>query len=126
MPYPVKPSSWRLLFAQDGWPQWTSWPALLGPLRESFEALGPDPAPADTKAWQPQLAAALLQLDLPAWRISQLLSDHNDWLYRRAIRDSLDEMLEQGWGEPPRAFCVLCRDPAAGTRACWDRIRTMP
>lgn len=107
MPYPVRPSSWRQLFAGDEWPCWRDWPELLAPLRDAFEALGDQPAPALGKAWQPQLAQALLQLDLPAWRISQLVSDHNDWLYRRAIHESLSEMAEQGWGAPPCGFCVL-------------------
>lgn len=108
MPNSVRPSSWRTLFAHDRWSACRDWPDLLGPLREAFECLGPDPLPARTKAWQPDLARALLQLDLPPWRISQLLSDHNDWLYRRAIRDALAEMAQQGWGAPPCGFCVLC------------------
>ena len=107
MPDPVRPSAWRQLFAEDDWPQWQAWPGLLAPLREAFEALGANPGPERIRPWQPQLAGALLQLDLPAWRISQVLSDLNDWLYRRAIRDAIDEMAEQGWGAPPCGFCVL-------------------
>ncbi|GGO86680.1 hypothetical protein GCM10011348_38060 [Marinobacterium nitratireducens] len=107
MPYPVRPSSWRQLFVGDDWPDWRSWPELLAPLRDAFAELGERPEPARSKDWQPRLVQALLQLDLPAWRIGQLLSDHNDWLYRHAIRAALEEMTEQGWGAPPCAFCVL-------------------
>ncbi|NVK40864.1 MAG: signal transduction protein [Oceanospirillaceae bacterium] len=107
MPYPARPSSWRQLFAGDDWPRWQDWPELLAPLREAFEVLGDRPEPESCKAWQPRLTQALLKLDLPAWRISQLLSDHNDWLYRQAIQASLEEMAGQGWGPPPCGFCVL-------------------
>ncbi|ANG64321.1 signal transduction protein [Marinobacterium aestuarii] len=108
MPDNPNASAWRELFATDTWPDSRAWPGVLLPLQQAFAALGTDPAPAQTKAWQPRLARALLQLDLPPWRISQLLSDHNDWLYRRAIGDALAEMAQQGWGAPPCGFCVLC------------------
>nr|WP_067292607.1 DUF294 nucleotidyltransferase-like domain-containing protein [Marinobacterium profundum] len=107
MPDNSNASSWRELFATDAWPDSRAWPGLLLPLQQAFAELGTEPAPAQTKAWQPQLARALLQLDLPPWRISQLLSDHNDWLYRRAIENALAEMAQQGWGAPPCGFCVL-------------------
>lgn len=100
-------SSWRTLFAEDASPDPAAWPALLAPLRDAFERLGPHPEPAAAHAWQGELVAALDRLDLPAGRIGQLLSDHNDWLYRRAIDLSLSEMRAQGWGPPPAAFCVL-------------------
>ncbi|WP_114416489.1 DUF294 nucleotidyltransferase-like domain-containing protein [Marinospirillum perlucidum] len=59
------------------------------------------------KDWQVKWVRRLVQLQLPAGQISQLISDHNAWLYRQAISASLAEMQAQGWGEPPVAFCVL-------------------
>ncbi|MCC5882585.1 MAG: signal transduction protein [Halomonas sp.] len=97
-------SPWRDLFANDTLPEMAS---LLAPLRDALEALGPNPDLAAAHAWQLRLVEALMRLDLPAWRISQLISDHNEMLYRRAIQLSLNEMQGQGWGGPPVAFCVL-------------------
>ncbi|MDI5920201.1 DUF294 nucleotidyltransferase-like domain-containing protein [Halomonas sp. LR5S13] len=102
-----RPSPWRALFATDALPDPGGWPALLAPLGQALASLGPAPALAEAHAWQSQLVEALDRLDLPAWRISQLVSDHNDWLYRRAITLSLEEMRGLGWGAPPAAFCVL-------------------
>ncbi|MBE0488148.1 MAG: signal transduction protein [Halomonas sp.] len=100
-------SSWRLLFADGELPDPGRLPPLLAPLRDALAELGPAPTLPDAHAWQPRLVEALMRLDLPAWRISQLISDHNDWLYRRAIQLAQSEMLGQGWGSPPVAFCVL-------------------
>ncbi|MCE8034474.1 MAG: DUF294 nucleotidyltransferase-like domain-containing protein [Halomonas sp.] len=97
-------SPWRELFAGDGEPEPA---ALLAPLRAALDELGPSPDLPTAHAWQLRLVEALQRLDLPAWRISQLISDHNDLLYRRAIQLSLNEMQGQGWGSPPVAFCVL-------------------
>ncbi|MCE8002313.1 DUF294 nucleotidyltransferase-like domain-containing protein [Billgrantia ethanolica] len=97
-------SPWRELFADDTLPA----PAtLLAPLCEALEELGTSPDLPAAHAWQPRLVEALERLDLPAWRISQLISDHNELLYRRAIHLTLNEMQGQGWGKPPVAFCVL-------------------
>ncbi|SHF15787.1 CBS domain-containing protein [Modicisalibacter ilicicola DSM 19980] len=106
-------SPWRGLFAEDTFPDPATLPDLLAPLREAFLRLGATPSLAETKAWQPQLVEALLRLDLPGWRISQLLSDHNDWLYRRSVHLALEEMLGSGWGEPPVSYCVLTLGSAA-------------
>jgi len=100
-------SSWRRLFADDALPDPGRLPPLLGPLRDALVELGPAPSLPDAHAWQPRLVEALMRLDLPAWRISQLISDHNDWLYQRAIQLALSEMQGQGWGAPPVAFCVI-------------------
>ncbi|WP_163559512.1 DUF294 nucleotidyltransferase-like domain-containing protein [Halomonas sp. NO4] len=100
-------SPWRDLFATDSLPDASQWPALLAPLREALAELGPVPSLAETHAWQGRLVEALDRLDLPAGRISQLISDHNDWLYRRAIHLSLEEMVGLGWGPPPVPYCVL-------------------
>lgn len=102
-----RPSPWRALFATDALPDPGGWPALLDPLRQALVNLGRAPDLAEAHAWQGQLVEALDRLDLPAWRISQLISDHNDWLYRRAITLSLEEMRGQGWGAPPASCCVL-------------------
>lgn len=100
-------SPWRGLFAGREWPDLGDSPALLSPLKLAFAQLGPRPDPLRSRDWQPQLVDALRALDLPAGRISQLLSDHNDWLYRYCIEQALAEMRAQGWGEPPVGFCVL-------------------
>ncbi|EPC03381.1 hypothetical protein L861_17720 [Litchfieldella anticariensis FP35 = DSM 16096] len=100
-------SPWRELFTHDSLPDWRQWPPLLAPLADAFERLGPTPSLAKAKTWQFTLVDALQRLDLPAWRISQLLSDHNDWIYRHAIIDSLNDLKGSGWGEPPVGFCVL-------------------
>ncbi|MCE9681008.1 DUF294 nucleotidyltransferase-like domain-containing protein [Halomonas alkalisoli] len=100
-------SPWRELFAADTLPAPETLPSLLAPLRDALTELGPDPDLAVAHAWQARLVEALQRLDIPAWRISQLISDHNELLYRRAIQLSLNEMKGLGWGEPPVAFCVL-------------------
>ncbi len=81
--------------------------ALLAPLQEVLDASADNPGPQLSRTFQPELVQALLRLDLPPWRISQILSDHNDWIYCRCIDASLKEMHSQGWGEPPVDFCVL-------------------
>ncbi len=106
-------SSWRSLFAAGELPDPRGLPPLLAPLRDALTELGPSPTLPRAHAWQPRLVEALTRLDLPAWRISQLISDHNDWLYRRAIQLALSEMQGQGWGAPPVAFCVLVMGSAA-------------
>ncbi|MEQ6918105.1 DUF294 nucleotidyltransferase-like domain-containing protein [Halomonas aquatica] len=100
-------SSWLSLFAADALPDPAAWPSLLDPLREALESLGPHPELAAAHAWQGELVEALDRLELPAWLICQLISAHNDWLYRRAIDLSLAEMQAQGWGAPPASFCML-------------------
>lgn len=100
-------SPWRDLFSADNLPSPGELPPLLAPLQDALRELGPTPSLAAAHAWQGRLVEALQRLDLPAWRISQLISDHNDMLYRQAIRLSLNEMQGQGWGEPPVAYCVL-------------------
>lgn len=106
-------SSWRDLFSTDTLPAPARLPALLAPLSSALAELGSAPSLAEAHAWQGQLVEALERLDLPAGRISQLISDHNDWLYRRAVALSLDEMAGQGWGAPPVAYCVLTLGSAA-------------
>ncbi|WP_404297179.1 DUF294 nucleotidyltransferase-like domain-containing protein [Halomonas sp.] len=100
-------SPWRSLFADSEFPDPSRLPLLLAPLRDALTELGPAPTLCDAHTWQLRLVEALTRLDLPPWRISQLISDHNDWLYRRAIQLALSEMQGQGWGAPPVAFCVL-------------------
>ncbi len=100
-------SPWRTLFTGDFPSALDAWPPVLAPLRDALNAIGPTPRLAEAHRWQSVLVEALDRLDLPAWRISQLISDHNDWLYRRAVELSLNELQGQGWGPPPVAFCVL-------------------
>ncbi len=94
-------SSWRELFAGDA----VNIDRVLAPLQQVLGS-GVQPLP-EQRARQPELARALLQLQLPAWQVCELISDHNDLIYRRAIEHALASMREQGWGEPPVGFCVL-------------------
>ncbi len=99
-----EPSSpWRALFAQGAEPDDAAVLAVLAPLRKALAAT--DDGGAQRR--QVSFARALLDLELPAARISQLISDHNDGLYREAIGRALADMRAQGWGEPPVDFCVL-------------------
>lgn len=100
-------SPWRGLFSGSALPASDRLPTFLWPLEDAFASLGPVPDLVRAHRWQAELVEALDRLDLPAWRISQVISDHNDWLYRRAIELSLNEMQGQGWGPPPVAWCVL-------------------
>lgn len=100
-------SPWRELFSGSALPASDGLPAFLWPLKDAFTSLGASSDLAQAKRWQAELVEALYRLDLPAWRISQVISDHNDWLYRRAIDLALNEMQGRGWGTPPVAWCVL-------------------
>ncbi|WP_168015601.1 DUF294 nucleotidyltransferase-like domain-containing protein [Halomonas salinarum] len=100
-------SPWRTLFTGGALPDPASLSPLLAPLADALGRLGPTPSLAAARAWQCDLVDALTRLDLPAWRISQMISDHDQGLYRQAIAMSLDEMQASGWGPPPRPFCVL-------------------
>jgi len=108
-------SPWRSLFHEDGT---LNTSALNAPLDHLFSKLfstfpSPQTSLADAYAWQLPLVETLVHYDLPAWRISQITSDHNALLYRQAIAQSLDEMLAQGWGAPPVDYCVLLLGSAA-------------
>lgn len=96
---------WRELFRQQNSLQPELPAALLEPLQQLLQQ-----APAgwaQARSWQPQLVRTLQQLALPGWLIAQLLSDHNDLLYRVAIDEAMGEMDAEGWGPPPVRFCVL-------------------
>lgn len=104
-------SPWRSLFTDDGTLKLSALTAPLGHLATHLSS--PSNSLADAHAWQPSLAESLVHYDLPAWRISEVISDHNAMLYRQAIALSLDEMRAQGWGEPPVDYCVLLLGSAA-------------
>jgi len=59
---------------------------LLAPLQEVFADFPLKLDVTEIKPWQLRFVKALQQMDVPAWRISQLISDHNDWLYCEAIK----------------------------------------
>ncbi|NOG31055.1 signal transduction protein [Halomonas sp. TBZ9] len=97
-------SPWRCLFEPPFDPE-VGEQRLMEPLQRVLSA-----APANLSSayqWQRQWVEVLIRYDLPAWRISQLISDYNAWLYRRAIDESLEEMTSQGWGPVPVRYCVL-------------------
>lgn len=106
MQFLVRSSSWRQLF-KDAQPTHQGSSTVFRPLFEVLEACPEAFQAQQVKSWQLRLVKVLQQLDLPAWRISQLISDHNACLYRRALELSLAEMNVYGWGEPPVPFCVL-------------------
>lgn len=104
-------SPWRSLLNDDGM---LNAQALNAPLNALFTKISSPPISLpDAYTWQLSLVESLVRYDLPAWRISQIISDHNAWLYRQAIALSLDEMQAQGWGEPPVDYCVLLLGSAA-------------
>ncbi|MBT2774371.1 signal transduction protein [Halomonas sp. ISL-60] len=108
-------SPWRSLFHENGT---LNTSALNAPLDHLFAKLfanhsSPYTSLAEFYAWQLPLVETLVHYDLPAWRISQIISDHNAHLYRQAIGLSLDEMQAQGWGVPPVNYCVLLLGSAA-------------
>lgn len=94
---------WRQLFAGDDSAAGVE--AVLAPLRRQLAWMSD--ARTQARSGQAQLARRLLALQLPAWQVCELISDHNDLLYRQAVEAALAAMREQGWGEPPVAFCVL-------------------
>lgn len=112
MQFLTRASPWRLLL-DDPQQLLTVNPALLAPLQEVFADFPQVLDVKEVKPWQLRFVRALQQMDVPAWRISQLISDHNDWLYRESIIKSLAEMLANGWGEPPVNFCILQLGSAA-------------
>lgn len=104
-------SPWRSLLTNDGT---LDAPSFITPLQALFtKNATPHLSLAEAYAWQLPLVESLVRYDLPAWRISQIISDHNAWLYRQAIALSLDEMQAQGWGSPPVDYCVLMLGSAA-------------
>ncbi|MGP9766304.1 DUF294 nucleotidyltransferase-like domain-containing protein [Halomonas sp. AOP13-D3-9] len=108
-------SPWRSLFHENGT---LNTSALNAPLDHLFskrfaKLSSPNTSLADAYAWQLPLVETLVHYDLPAWRISQIISDHNASLYRQAVALSLDEMQAQGWGPPPVGYCVLLLGSAA-------------
>lgn len=112
MQYLTRSSPWRRLFDDPQQP-FINRSVLLAPLQEVFADFPQQLDVTEVKPWQLRFVKALQQMDVSAWRISQLISDHNDWLYRQAISKSLAEMQSNGWGEPPVDFCILQLGSAA-------------
>ncbi|MYL24402.1 signal transduction protein [Halomonas alkaliantarctica] len=98
-------SPWRRLFDHAHPSAVTE---LFAPLKDVLDAAPSAESPlTHAYQWQQRLVETLSRYDLPAWRMAQLISDHNAWLYRHAISRSLEEMQSQGWGPPPADYCVL-------------------
>lgn len=112
MHYLSRSSPWRPVFQQQANFQLEA-AQILAPLQEVLAECPKNLDAQLIKPWQQQLVQVLLRLDLPAWRISQLISDHYDALYRQALDESLAVMRTHGWGEPPVGFCVLQLGSAA-------------
>ena len=94
---------WRTLFSSSDPISQSA--RLLDGLRPLIEALAEGPEQRIHQ--QPRLAEALLEWQLPGWRVSEVISDHNDFCYRQAIERALEVLRDTGWGEPPVRFCVI-------------------
>lgn len=104
-------SPWRSLVCHHGSLDIS---ALSAPLRDFYAHTSLfNPSLSDAYAAQLSFVETLLRYDLPAWRISELISDHIAWLYRQSIAAALDEMQAQGWGKPPVDYCVVTLGSAA-------------
>ncbi|UYV17660.1 signal transduction protein [Halomonas qaidamensis] len=104
-------SPWRSLVSDDGLLDTSALTASLRDFRANATIFSP--SLSDAYAAQLSFVETLVRYDLPAWRISELISDHIAWLYRQSIAMALDEMQAQGWGKPPVDFCVLTLGSAA-------------
>ncbi len=81
-----------------------------GPLVDDIDRLTHEDTLAglgQVKQAQVDVAERLLADGVPAPEIQELISDINLDLHRRVLRLVLAEMREEGWGEPPVAFCAL-------------------
>ncbi len=87
-------SIWRSLFS--GSTPSADVSKLIAPLQSTLELL--EQSPQQRTVYQPELAQQLLELSLPAWQVSSLLSEHNDFCYRQAIDQALEQMQAQGCG----------------------------
>src|SRR5690554_4445266 len=97
----TRASPWRRLLDNPQQP-FLNHAVLLAPLQEVFTDFPQQLDVTEIKPWQLRFVKALQQMDVPAWRISQLISDHNDWLYRETIIKSLAEMQANGWRSEER------------------------
>ena len=61
----------------------------------------------EVKAAQVQLAADLFAEHVPAPDILDLVSSINNDIYRRLLALELAMLRDEGWGEPPVAFCTI-------------------
>lgn len=104
MQYLTRSSPWLQLLEN---PQQVSLSRVLEPIQEVWQAMPQELEAKQVKTWQLNLVKALQKMELPAWRISQIISAHNVWLYRQAVTVSLAQMQAHGWGKPPVQFCVL-------------------
>lgn len=103
----ARSSPWRQLFKGKEQESLPGSDDLIQPLNAVLQQFSGHLEDNLVKSWQLDLVKALRRLDLPAWRISQIISDHNAWLYRKALDEALREMKQHGWGDPPLGFCVL-------------------
>ncbi len=83
---------------------------LLGNQLSLVESIAHDHSPEDlrhVKESQFALTAALLEQRVPPPDILTVLTRLNDEIYRRILELSIDEMVTEGWGEPPVAFAAV-------------------
>jgi len=59
------------------------------------------------KSAQVEVARELVEDNVPATDIQQLLTHINRDIYRRVVQRALDEMMDEGWGEAPVRFSVI-------------------
>ena len=61
----------------------------------------------EVKAAQVEVAEALISDNVPAPEIQRLISEVNRDIHRRVLDGQIEEMREEGWGEPPVDFCLI-------------------
>ena len=84
--------------------------AINGQLVTQIESLTRPDTPAgmaEVRAAQLQVAEQLLADEAPAPEILALLSHINNDVYRRMTRHCIARMTDDGWGAPPRDFCLV-------------------
>ena len=80
---------------------------MLGKQLALVESIANDDTPEALRCArqsQVELAAVLLEQRVPPSEILAVLSKLNDEIYRRILEQSIREMNEQGWGQPPVLF----------------------
>lgn len=120
MPLTSKPlnAPWRSIFTQHFVAQSSFQPLALATTQTAQQGLPAELQQLSQQAprvllaqpvnnFKLQLVNCLQELHLPAWLISQVLSDYTNYLYCLAITKSLAQMQANGWGKPPVKFCWL-------------------
>jgi signal-transduction protein with cAMP-binding, CBS, and nucleotidyltransferase domain len=71
-----------------------------------------------SKDFQVELAAILLEQGVPSHNILAVLSYLNEEVYRTVLIQSIQELIAQGWGEPPVPFAAI----VTGSLGRWESL----